>query len=128
MKVSSWALRNLIFAAAAYVRIINQPAGRLQGVACGNNMSECGDSSLIIPGPKSKCGRELMSNVTQNLTVKLRITHSYDDLRLCARIMNSASVAARASGGNISALSLRSPDIEMASSSGLSMEGVVAPE
>jgi hypothetical protein len=37
-------------------------------------------------------------------------------------------VAARASGGNISALSLRSPDIEMASSSGLSMEGVVAPE
>lgn len=97
-------------------------------MACGNNMSECRDSSLIIPGPKSKCGQELMSNVTQNLAIKLRITNSYDDLRLCARIMNSASVAARAAGGNISALSLRSPDIEMASSSGLSMEGVVAAE
>lgn len=97
-------------------------------MACGNNMSEFGDSSLIIPGPKSKCGQELMSNVRQNLTRKLRITKSYDDRRLCVRIMNSASAAARAAGGNMSALSLRSPDIEMASSPDLSMEGVVAAE
>lgn len=61
------------------------------------------------------------------LTIKLRITNSYD-FRLCVRIMNSASVAARASGGNMFALPLRSSDIEMASSPDLSMEGVVAAE